>query len=94
MAGVVSAIFNSAAQLGSAIGVAIVESITVNVDEAHASRNESWTDKYSGSAAAFELYIGLTAVTALAFLIFAKNLDGTEGWKEELESEGSQEEKV
>ena len=68
IAGIVGAIFNSALQLGSAVGAALITSIQLGVDKA------SDTDSpYKGRAAGFWFTLGVVAVEALAVLVFYKS---------------------
>jgi MFS family permease len=67
MAGTVGAAFNSALQLGAAIGLAVVTSIETNV----ANKNGGFTS-YKGRAAGFWFLLAVVVVELIAALIFLK----------------------
>jgi len=64
MAGTVGAIFNGALQLGSAVGIAAVGSITTSVQE------KSGVDNYAGQAASFWFIFALVIAELIAMLVF------------------------
>ncbi|KAH9942633.1 MFS general substrate transporter [Amylocystis lapponica] len=64
MAGTVGAIFNGALQLGSAVGIAAVGSITSSVQE------KVGTDTYAGQRASFWFLLGIVGLELLAVLVF------------------------
>jgi len=68
MAGTIGAIFNSALQLGSAIGSAAVTSISTSLDEG--AIGESEKQQYRGRAAAFWFLLAFVVVQALVVLVF------------------------
>jgi hypothetical protein len=65
MAGTVGAIFNSALQFGSAIGLAATSSIQSSVEATHGGSHE-----YAGRAAAFLFLTGIVALQFIFILIF------------------------
>jgi hypothetical protein len=65
MAGTVGAIFNSALQSGSAIGLAAAGSIETSVEATHGGPVE-----YAGRAAAFWFVLGIVALEFIAVSIF------------------------
>ncbi|EJD50836.1 MFS general substrate transporter [Auricularia subglabra TFB-10046 SS5] len=69
ISGTVGAIFNSALQLGSAVGSAIVQSLMSGVSASHPE------DEYAGRAAAFWFLFALMVVEAGAVLIFYRRGD-------------------
>lgn len=91
MAGTVGAIFNSALQLGSAIGSAAVTSISTSIDEGAVGESEK--QQYQGRAAAFWFLLACVVIQALVVLVFyhPKRLELDED--ESLSSLSSQEEK-
>lgn len=64
MAGTIGAIFNGALQLGSAVGIAAVGSITTSVQETHG------TQSYAGEQAAFWFLLGVVGLEWAAMLVF------------------------
>ncbi|KLO18008.1 MFS general substrate transporter [Schizopora paradoxa] len=68
MAGTVGAIFNSALQLGSAIGSAAVTSISTSIDES--AVGETAKQQYRGRAAAFWFLLACVVIQALVVLVF------------------------
>lgn len=69
MAGTVGAIFNSALQVGSAVGLAIVTSIQTSVDE-KVDHSNSIKDMFKGRAASFWFLLGLAVLELLSVTIF------------------------
>ena|ERR1700761_3712535 len=67
MAGTVGAIFNSALQLGSAVGLAAVTSIETNVF----GKNRGPLD-YTGKAAAFWFLLGIIGLEIIAMIVFVR----------------------
>lgn len=67
MAGTVGAIFNSALQLGSAVGSAAVTSIQTSIA---AKPGQGGADGYQGRAAAFWFLFAVIVVEAIAVLVF------------------------
>jgi hypothetical protein len=65
VAGTVGAVFNSALQLGSALGVAAVTSVQTSVDAKNPGKNYG----YAGRAAAFWFALALVGSEALAILL-------------------------
>jgi hypothetical protein len=65
MAGTVGAIFNSALQSGSAIGLAAASSIETSVEATHGGSH-----KYAGRAAAFWFLFGIVVLEFIAVSIF------------------------
>lgn len=65
MAGTVGAIFNSALQFGSAIGLAAMSSIQSSVEATHGGPHE-----YAGRAATFWFLTGIVALPFVSMLIF------------------------
>ncbi|KAH7094091.1 MFS general substrate transporter [Auriculariales sp. MPI-PUGE-AT-0066] len=66
--GVVGATFNSAMQLGSAVGLAIITTIQVSVDRG--GDNDPTKNPYDGRAAAFWFLAAIVGVEGLAVLFF------------------------
>ena len=69
MAGTVGAVFNSALQLGSAVGSAAVTSITTSIEN-KAGPNGSL--EYKGRADSFWFLLAVVVAEALSVLIFYK----------------------
>lgn len=67
MAGTVGAIFNSALQLGSAVGIAIITSIQTSVQDKDAPDGAL---KYKGRAAAFWFLLAVVCVELIALVVF------------------------
>ncbi len=67
MAGTVAAVFNSALQLGAAVGLAIVTSIETNVE-----RHQGGFASYKGRAAAFYFLFAIVVLAFLSTLIFIR----------------------
>lgn len=86
VAGTVGAVFNCALQLGSAVGLAAVSSITNSVDEKtsfdlpttkwsqHVDEitKSMWKQAYKGRAASYWFLLGILGVITLAVVIFFK----------------------
>ncbi|KZV87502.1 MFS general substrate transporter [Exidia glandulosa HHB12029] len=91
IAGVVGAIFNSALQLGSAVGAAFITSIQTTID------NSSTTDStYRGRSIAFWILLGFIVADTIALVLLYKPDSQTAGprpW-EKTEQEGNPEEGV
>ena len=64
MAGTVGAIFNGALQLGSAVGIAAVDSLQASVQEQQPGK------PYAGQRAAFWFLLGVVGVEVLAMAVF------------------------
>lgn len=64
MAGTVGAIFNGALQLGSAIGIAAVDSVETSVQE------QQGASGYAGQRAAFWFLLGIVGVEWIALAVF------------------------
>ncbi|KZT01861.1 MFS general substrate transporter [Laetiporus sulphureus 93-53] len=64
MAGTVGAIFNGALQLGSAVGIAAVDSIETSVEEKEGVSN------YAGERAAFWFLLGIVGLEWISMLVF------------------------
>ena len=94
MAGTVGAIFNGALQLGSAVGIAAVDSLQASVQE------QQPDTPYAGQRAAFWFLLGVVGVEVLAMAVFYRTgrelpegaRDGSEVGKELAETDD--EEKV
>ena len=69
MAGTVGAIFNSALQLGSAVGSAAVTSIMTSVEN---KRGKAGYYLFNGRAAAFWFMLAVVVVEAISVLTFYK----------------------
>ncbi|KIM27007.1 hypothetical protein M408DRAFT_72095 [Serendipita vermifera MAFF 305830] len=96
VAGTVGAVFNCALQLGSAVGLAAVASITTSLDSQYSfnppitewSRNldhitpSMWKEAYTGRAASYWFALGILTVATLAAIVFLK-VDKKETRKEE-----------
>lgn len=67
MAGTVGAIFNSALQLGSSVGSAIVTSINTTIDNKALSPNPH---PYAGRSASFWFLLGAVVVETISVIIF------------------------
>ena len=67
IAGTIGAIFNSALQLGSAVGLSIITTIQVSVDN-KAPKPGHTKNPYAGRAAAFWFLLAVMAIEALAVL--------------------------
>lgn len=67
VAGTVGAIFNSALQVGSAVGNAIISSIQTSVE---AQPSSGGTDGYDGRAAAFWFMFAITILETTAVAVF------------------------
>lgn len=75
------AIFNSALQLGSAIGLAAITSIQTSIDgdEAHAvstprpTTQTEWTHAYRGRAAAYWFVFAVVVLETIAVLVFFRS---------------------
>ena len=65
MAGTVGAIFNSALQCGSAVGLAAITSIETSVEATHGGPQE-----YAGRAAAFWFLLGIVVLEFISISIF------------------------
>ncbi|KAG8839989.1 hypothetical protein FRB91_006637 [Serendipita sp. 411] len=86
VAGTVGAVFNCALQLGSAVGLAAVSSITTSVDEKshleipitefpsrlHEISKGLWKQAYKGRAASYWFLLAILGVEALCVLVFFK----------------------
>ncbi|KAG8811941.1 hypothetical protein FRC19_003486 [Serendipita sp. 401] len=86
VAGTVGAVFTCALQLGTAVGLAAVSSITASVDEnsrleiplvefprrPNEITNKLWKEAYKGRAASFWFLLGILVVDAAAVLVFFK----------------------
>jgi MFS family permease len=86
VAGTVGAVFNCALQLGSAVGLAAVSSITNSVDNKlqfdlpttewsqHLDEvtNSMWKQAYKGRAASYWFLLGILFVSTLAVIVFFK----------------------
>ena len=80
-AGTVGAIFNSALQLGSSVGIAAVTSIQTSIDgdgvRADSARvpttKAEWTDAYRGRAAAYWFVFTAVVLEMLAVLVFFRS---------------------
>jgi hypothetical protein len=66
IAGIVGACLNSALQLGSAVGIAVVTSIQTSVE----SREPKGFASYAGRRASFWFLVAVVAVTAIAIAVF------------------------
>ena len=96
-AGTIGAIFNSALQLGSSVGIAVVTSMQTSIDggEVHAAlalpptTKTEWTDAYRGRAAAYWFIFAAVVLETLAVLIFFRSraIPSDEGRKEALARE-------
>jgi hypothetical protein len=94
-AGTVGAIFNSALQLGSSVGIAAVTSIQTSIDggEVQAASvplpttKAEWTDAYRGRAAAYWFVFAAVVLETLAVLVFFRShaIPGDEEREEERE---------
>ena len=81
MAGTVSAIFSSALQLGSSIGIAVVVSVQTSIDgdEVHEASallpttKAEWTNAYRGRATAYWFIFAAAALEILAVLVFFRS---------------------
>jgi MFS family permease len=86
VAGTVGAVFNSALQLGSAVGIAAVSSLTTSVD-AKANlqppitqwsqmldqiTSEMWKEAYKGRSSAFWFLLGILLLVTIAVIVFFK----------------------
>jgi len=77
-AGTVGAIFNSALQLGSSVGIAAVTSIQTSIDGSEVRADSAplpttkpeWTDAYRGRAAAYWFVFAAVVLEGLAVLVF------------------------
>lgn len=67
MAGTVGAIFNSALQIGSAVGLAIITSIETNVE-----KQTGGPSQFDGRAEGYWFLVGIVCVEALVILFFLK----------------------
>ena len=94
-AGTVGAIFNGALQLGSAVGIAVVGSITSSVDARTGGGGER---RFEGRAAAYWFLFAIVVVEWIALLVFYKvrKEDSEEAGQEEGKSSeaGAVEEKA
>jgi hypothetical protein len=80
-AGTVGAIFNSALQLGSAVGIAVVTSIQTSIDGGGVhtasallpTTKAEWTDAYRGRAAAYWFVFTVVVLETLAVLVFFRS---------------------
>lgn len=80
-AGTVGAIFNSALQLGSSVGIAAVTSIQTSIDgnEVHAASvlgptsKAEWTYAYRGRAAAYWFVFAAVVLETLSILVFFRS---------------------
>jgi len=77
IAGTVGAIFNSALQLGSAVGVAIITSIQLGVDGKHKHDGEEvqGTERYAGRAAGFWFLLAVVSIETLAVAAMYRTSD-------------------
>jgi len=73
MAGVVGGVYNSALQLGIALGLAALASITTSVDKKHVTASNSLNPGYYGVAAGYWFILGLVILFAIMILIFYKS---------------------
>ena len=69
MAGVVGALFNSALQLGSAIGIAIVTSISTSIER---KDGPDGIANFNGRADAFWFVFGVICIAIAGLLLFYK----------------------
>jgi len=97
-AGTVGAIFTCALQLGSAVGIAAVSSITNSVDKKisfdlpttkwsqHLDEitKSMWKQAYKGRAASYWFLLGILGTAALAVVVFFK-LDAPKGQQRRVE---------
>lgn len=88
VAGTVGAVFNCALQLGSAVGLAAVSSISTSIDQrAHFDipleewrtrmveiTNAMWKRAYAGKAASYWFLLGIIAIQFVSVLIFFKTV--------------------
>jgi len=72
IAGTIGAIYNAGLQLGCALGLAVVTSITTSLDAKKRDRGEEVG--YGGIAAGYWFVVAFCAVEALAILVFWKNV--------------------
>lgn len=70
IAGIVGAIFNCALQMGIAIGLAVMASITTSINQQRAAKGE--TVDYEGLKDSFWFTVAFTAFMAFMVLIFYK----------------------
>jgi len=84
MAGTIGAIFNGALQLGSAVGIAAVGSITSSVEET------TGPDSYAGTQAAFWFLLGVVGLEWVSMLVFYRTKK--EGMVEEFDNESKMKE--
>ena len=68
MAGTVGAIFNSALQLGAAVGSAVITSISTSIE----NRGPGDAEKFQGRADAFWFVLSVIAVETICVVIFYK----------------------
>jgi MFS family permease len=71
LAGTVGAVFNSALQLGSAVGLACLTSIQTSVESKHGG-----FEAYNGRAAAFWFLLACVVVVDVSMFIFLKEYPG------------------
>jgi len=77
IAGTIGAIFNSALQLGSAVGVAVITSIQLGVDGKHRHGGEEvqGAERYAGRAAGFWFLLAVVALETLAVAVLYRTTD-------------------
>jgi len=81
MAGTVGAIFNSALQLGSAVGIAVITSIQTSIDDdgSHTASSRlpttkaEWTFAHRGRTAAYWFVFAVVVLETLAVLGFFRS---------------------
>ena len=101
-AGTVGAIFNSALQLGSAIGLAAITSIQTSIDgaEVHSASaplpttKAEWTYAYRGRSAAFWFVFAVVVLETVSVLVFFRShaIPSNEEREEERERERDEKE--
>ncbi|KAH7090873.1 MFS general substrate transporter [Auriculariales sp. MPI-PUGE-AT-0066] len=75
IAGVIASVFNSALQLGSAVGVAIITSIQLAIDKKNIGNADA--NPYAGRAAGFWFLLAIVALETIAVVVFYRTNEST-----------------